>query len=121
MERMDKGAAGDTSRTRRKAAPAVGKRKLNPPQPKTADDKYKAQGNGAANLGGKADNLLYLNQIAQDPTAPAAARVAAIKTLEAMRGGAGSAGLSTMTRAEIAAEINWCCSQLGRKPLITQG
>lgn len=84
----------------------------------TERNRYVNTENRTAEPAGRGANLLHLKEIAEDRTAPAAARVAAIKTLEAMRGGAGAASLSTMTRAEIAAEINWCCSQLGRKPLM---
>lgn len=118
VEPVDKGPAGSASRTRRKTSKAVAKRKLTPPPPKMGEHKYASGEMKSAEPAGRAANLLYLKDIAKDPTAPAAARVAAIKTLEQLDGGAGSSGLSAMTRAEIAAEINWCCSQLGRKPLM---
>ena len=57
-------------------------------------------------------------KVLQDDGAPAAAKMAASNMLLKLEGAApAGSGLGGMDRDGIIAEINWCASQLGRKPL----
>lgn len=115
MARMDSGAAGGKGRTRSKAAPAPRAERMD----ETGRYELKPGGEKLASPAGEVDAIrLRMLEVLQDREAPAAAVVAAAKTLQALGPAASGSPLGSMTRAQIREEINWCASQLGRNPLI---
>lgn len=119
MGQMDSGPAGSASSTRRKAAADMAQTPpIVPDQPEIMH-KLVPSGEKSASPAGEVEAIrLRMLEVLQDREAPAAAVVAAAKTLQALGPAASGSPLGSMTRAQIREEINWCAAQLGRKPLI---